>query len=74
MNAVDRIGHVAVGDLVAFTPSKRAPLFRVDRISDRWIHCTAVDDHTRTRSVPVASYRALVSVAHDDPRRLPEVD
>lgn len=65
----DRIGFVGVGDLVTLAPTKRAPLYRVDRITDRWIHLERLDEDHRTRSIPVSAWRSISTVPWHDPRR-----
>lgn len=66
---VDRIGYVAVGDWVALAPSRRAPLYQVTEITGRHIRLTPLDPSKYPRTVPVQNYRALITVAWDDPRR-----
>lgn len=64
---VDRIGHVAVGDWVATSPSRRAPIYRVTGITNRHITLTG-QDWQAAKSVPVQRYNDLVSVGWWDPR------
>ena len=66
---VQRIGHVAVGDWVALAPSRRAQLYQVTSITGRHITLTPLDEDGHTKSVPVQSYRSIINVAWDDPRR-----
>lgn len=66
---VDRIGHVKIGDVVAMSPSSRAPLYTVQSISDRYVHLVPDDPSGNPRSIPVQAYRTIISVAWDDPRR-----